>query len=1186
MLPSRCRIACGVVTNSTTKVLLLLTGCFFFFCFFTIQCHATTRGAESGSILNTVLQGGQAYTTANTTTASFPSPASSSASSASILYSQLPKEHNWRTRTISLPNDLDPSNSNFTGRMRLRRKVSNIGQNLDIKVSQLDDLYQRAVIHWSGEDSDVVFVVTQQQRSGTITSSHVYRSTDYAATWQRVPFFTNNQAIIAGFNPSPHSKEHLIFVDTVQQRLYVTQDEGVTFQTVTVPFRTRILDFAPDREGLVCAVDATALYCSASYGLSWAPVTTTEGMQLILDELHWGKAGTGTDDAGTAYALSAATTTNGNSADARILVRINTLAYTASVIPLAFSPSPGSFRVTDYYMFAAAPANPDSGNNNNNNQQLWVSAGRSDFELAHFAGPDSQFNYILLDASEDRVLVAVRHDNVSNVYASDARGTSYSLTLEGLHMVSFGPGGPSRADFTVVDGVDGIYFAVRVDPSSQLLQSLISFDEGARWEPVSVPEGQECGNAVDEEQERIPCGLQVHMQTSAATRSINVPSILTQESAPGFVLANGNVGRFLSRSSSAYVSSDAGLSWSALDVRQGAKQFAMLEHGGVLVAADTYDPRGAGSTAIHFSIDEGNSWATTSIPFSQNLHIVGMHPEPGEATDKLIVFGYPASMQPFAWTIVRMDFSSVLTAGACRNPDDYTEWSPRDAVNPVACLMGERDVYERRKKNVPCKHGYNYDRPVSKTPCQCESEDFECDFGYERETIDGMCVPVAPKYIVPPCEPGTTTAISRGYRKVAGNGCAGGIEPLLSPMPYECPCGEWSDWTPCDPCLERSVQTRTREQRGDIPCPCLKEVRECVGASLTGKLKVEPSLVRVTKRQFVELFATLPGEDCDTGSVFGAVGYRWSLPAALAGSTAIKTGDVLRLDSGVAETGIYSVGVTAANALGKANAKSTILVYERARTLSVGLTFQKGDSGGGGSGASDLSGYEKHFRDTFPALARIDPPQLDAVKALPRVGPVPSDGSEIARLRFNVYLMSASEGGGGNDGTPVTTTKDILAILSSLAPYVDANSGHVLVPVPDSARDEGVASTSGSSTANNNGGGGGSGGGSEGGSDPTGPLVGACVAILVVIAVGSYYYRRKGKALRARYMRIGGLGEATAAGGVANELYDSGSESETELHIPGNNTSDGSTGAVSTPSLVVVQGDLSELEPDDTLLDY
>ena len=118
----------------------------------------------------------------------------------------------------------------------------------------------------------------------------------------------------------------------------------------------------------------------------------------------------------------------------------------------------------------------------------------------------------------------------------------------------------------------------------------------------------------------------------------------------------------LSQTITPFVSTDAGASWAPLDVRPGAKQFAMLEHGGVLVATDIYDPRGQGSTAVHFSVDEGATWATASIPFARPVHIVGLYPEPGEATDKLTIFGYPPPKHRHPFPPIR--YSSICLFSA------------------------------------------------------------------------------------------------------------------------------------------------------------------------------------------------------------------------------------------------------------------------------------------------------------------------------------------------------------------------------------------------------------------------------------------------------------------------------------------------------------------------------------------
>lgn len=89
-------------------------------------------------------------------------------------------------------------------------------------------------------------------------------------------------------------------------------------------------------------------------------------------------------------------------------------------------------------------------------------------------------------------------------------------------------------DFKRVEGIEGMHFASQVDPQTMQVQSLITYDMGGKWERINVPADSDC--ILDEP----PCSLHVHLQSSTDLR---IPSLLTQKSAPGFVMANGNVGQ-------------------------------------------------------------------------------------------------------------------------------------------------------------------------------------------------------------------------------------------------------------------------------------------------------------------------------------------------------------------------------------------------------------------------------------------------------------------------------------------------------------------------------------------------------------------------------------------------------------------------------------------------------------------
>jgi len=95
----------------------------------------------------------------------------------------------------------------------------------------------------------------------------------------------------------------------------------------------------------------------------------------------------------------------------------------------------------------------------------------------------------------------------------------------------------------------------------------------------------------------------------------------------------------------------------------------------------------------------------------------------------------------------------------------------------------------RRKADSACFNPEMVERTVLQENCACTPEDFECDYAFERQqrinpqtgetSFDGECVPVsAPKIQDPdynaPCE--DYKRKSKGYRRVAGDSCTGGVE--------------------------------------------------------------------------------------------------------------------------------------------------------------------------------------------------------------------------------------------------------------------------------------------------------------------------------------------------------------------------------------------------------------------------
>ena len=116
------------------------------------------------------------------------------------------------------------------------------------------------------------------------------------------------------------------------------------------------------------------------------------------------------------------------------------------------------------------------------------------------------------------------------------------------------------------------------------------------------------------------------------TRSI---PILTSASAPGVILASGNVGQTLQHKTSVFLSADAGLSWH--QVLQGNYYYNMGDHGGVIVAVKYFKAEGA-TNVLEYSTDEGLTWQQHQF-YEEPLRIYGLITEPGENTTVFTMFG-------------------------------------------------------------------------------------------------------------------------------------------------------------------------------------------------------------------------------------------------------------------------------------------------------------------------------------------------------------------------------------------------------------------------------------------------------------------------------------------------------------------------------------------------------------------
>lgn len=345
-------------------------------------------------------------------------------------------------------------------------------------------------------------------------------------------------------------------------------------------------------------------------------------------------------------------------------------------------------------------------------------------------------------------------------------------------------------DLYKVEGLRGIYIASKVQklPSGDLispdhLSSVISFDHGNTWRPITAPTTDDEGVKIQNCKECTLHLSQKFSQLYPVTRSV---TIMSSKAAPGVIIASGVVAKSLKGHPGVFISRDAGLTWK--QILKNYYFFNMGDHGGILVAVKYFKSKGE-TNEILYSTDEGEKW--NSHPFHANdLKVYGLMTEPNTNTTIFTLFG--SEVSEHKWLIIKIDLKNAFTYNCTE--DDYKFWAPGlYSEGPLMpCLLGQRETYQRRKPHANCHNGLTYERPYRTEKCKCNKYDFDCDFGFTRPVRNIHCVqnktirdfdPFEPPKT---CKPGKFYNRTKGYKKIEGDVC---IEKHPSEfLPQEVPC--------------------------------------------------------------------------------------------------------------------------------------------------------------------------------------------------------------------------------------------------------------------------------------------------------------------------------------------------------------------------------------------------------------
>ncbi|KAM9559065.1 VPS10 domain-containing receptor SorCS3-like isoform 4-T4 [Salvelinus alpinus] len=252
--------------------------------------------------------------------------------------------------------------------------------------------------------------------------------------------------------------------------------------------------------------------------------------------------------------------------------------------------------------------------------------------------------------------------------------------------------------------------------------------------------------------------------------------IFSKDSAPGIIVATGNIGTELSSTNlGMFITSDAGNSWRQIFEEELGVWF--LDNGGALVAVSLVAT--VPIRHIWISLDEGKTWARHSFSLVP-LFLDGalMQPE-----NHIITFtGHLSRISE--WQLIKIDYKAIFSR-RCMD-GDYQTWNLHNKGEP--CVMGEKQTFMKRRPGNRCMLTQDYSRVISSEPCICRAYDFECDYGYERQA-DGKCSPAFwfdPNTVPRSCSTSQNYLNSTGYRKVLSNNCKEGGKDVYSPRKQRC----------------------------------------------------------------------------------------------------------------------------------------------------------------------------------------------------------------------------------------------------------------------------------------------------------------------------------------------------------------------------------------------------------------